>query len=389
MNLDLDDNINTLNNDVSCQYYTFQEFLTSFPLNINEKNVNSTSDASNNINSAMHTNDGSIKYKNGIKDNFSLLHINSRSINKNFDSVETLLNSLNNFSFSVIGISETWLNLNSPDIFNIPNYHMIHDDRKTGRGGGVALYIHCKFNHKIRKDIHIEGIENIFIEIENKFGKNIIIGTLYRPPSSNINHFLESIDEQLEKISRENKSMYIMGDFNIDLTHSIENNSPYTTTHLNKNKSVNNNSDKFLNILSSYAFYPCINIPTRVTPVSSTLIDNIFTNTLGENKNSGVFTYDVSDHLPIFLISSQLLLNNLNKGNTNKLRKENTQTVMALNEDLANEEWNDILVEKDVNKAYENFINKFIYYYNKNIPLVKNKQHNNKIKKSNTKIIPS
>ena len=251
---------------------------------------------------------------------------------------------------------------------------------KTGRGGGVALYIHCKFNHKIRKDIHIEGIENIFIEIENKFGKNIIIGTLYRPPSSNINHFLESIDEQLEKISRENKSMYIMGDFNIDLTHSIENNSPYTTTHLNKNKSVNNNSDKFLNILSSYAFYPCINIPTRVTPVSSTLIDNIFTNTLEENKNSGVFTYDVSDHLPIFLISSQLILNNLNKGNTNKLRKENTQTVMALNEDLANEEWNDILVEKDVNKAYEHFINKFIYYYNKNIPLVKNKQNNNKIK---------
>ena len=37
--------------------------------------------------------------------------------------------------------------------------------------GGVALYIHCKFKHKIRKDIHIEGIENIFIEIENKFGK--------------------------------------------------------------------------------------------------------------------------------------------------------------------------------------------------------------------------
>ena len=181
--------INTLNsqNDVSsCQYYTFQEFLTSFPIIINDNSVNGTSDVSNNINSTMHTNDDSIKYKNEIKDNFSLLPINSRSINTNFDSVDTLLNSLNNFSFSVIGISETWLHSNSPDIFNIPNYYMIHDDRKTGRGGGVALYIHCKFKHKIRKDIHIEGIENIFIEIENKFGKNIIIGTLYRPPSSNI-----------------------------------------------------------------------------------------------------------------------------------------------------------------------------------------------------------
>ena len=112
--------------------------------------------------------------------------------------------------------------------------------------------------------------------------KNIIIGTLYRPPSSNINNFLERIDEQLEKISRENKNIYLMGDFNIDLSHSIEINSSYTT-HLNKNKIDNNNSDTFLNILSSYALSPCINIPTRVTPVSSTLIDNIFTNALEKN----------------------------------------------------------------------------------------------------------
>ena len=79
MNSDLDD-INTLNsqNDVSsCQYYTFQEFLTSFPIIINDNSVNGTSDVSNNINSTMHTNDDSIKYKNEIKDNFSLLHINS------------------------------------------------------------------------------------------------------------------------------------------------------------------------------------------------------------------------------------------------------------------------------------------------------------------------
>ena len=96
----------------------------------------------------------------------------------------------------------------------------------------------------------------------------------------------------------------------------------------------------------------------RVTPVSATLVDNIFTNALEKNNNSGVFTYDVSDHLPIFLISSQLTLNNVDKGNINKFRKENTQTVMALNEDLANEEWNDNFGEKDVNKAYDNFFNK-------------------------------
>ena len=44
------------------------------------------------------------------------------------------------------------------------------------------------------------------------------------------------------------------------------------------------------------------------------LIDNIFTNALDKNNNSGVFTYDVFDHLPIFLISSQLTFNNVKKG---------------------------------------------------------------------------
>ena len=123
----------------------------------------------------------SLQNINSANNNFSLLHINSRSINKNVDSVEICLSSLNRFSFSVIGISETWLKSNSPDIFNIPNYHMIHVDRKKGRGGGVAMYINFNLKYKIRKDIYIDGIENLFIEIYNKSGKNIIVGTLYRP----------------------------------------------------------------------------------------------------------------------------------------------------------------------------------------------------------------
>ena len=50
---------------------------------------------------------------------------------------------------------------------------MIHADRKEGRGGGVALYIHKNFNdYKIRKDIHIQGAEDIFIKITNDSGKN-------------------------------------------------------------------------------------------------------------------------------------------------------------------------------------------------------------------------
>ena len=160
-----------------------------------------------------------------------------------------------------------------------------------------------------------------------------------------------------------------MGDYNIDLAHSIQL-SNTNTTHNNK----------FLNILSLYAFYPCINKPTRITSVSATLIDNIFTNTLDKETSSGVFSYDVSDHLPIFMISSQLKFKNGNEHKNNMYRKENPENIMALNEDLINEEWLDIYGENDANKAYEKFINKLTYYYDKNIPLIQLKQRRNHIK---------
>ena len=257
---------------------------------------------------------------------------------------------------------------------------MIHVDRKKGRGGGVAMYINCNLKYKIRKDIYIDGIANLFIEIDNKFGKNIIVGTLYRPPINNIVNFLEKLEKELDKMSRENKHIYIMGDFNIDLSQSLQSILPHSIPRLIGNHSIDNYANTFLNILSSYAFYPSINVPTRITPMSETLIDNIFTNSFNKDNNSGVFTYDVTDHLPIFLISSQLKVNNVKKPIKKLYRKEDSNTISALNEDLANENWHDILEENDVNKAYEYFINKLTHYYDKNVPLVQSKQHKNKIR---------
>ena len=48
------------------------------------------------------------------------LHMNARSLAKNFDNVQLLLDSLD-CQFSVVGISETWLHSNSPPLYDIPN----------------------------------------------------------------------------------------------------------------------------------------------------------------------------------------------------------------------------------------------------------------------------
>ena len=124
------DFLNSQIEDSSCQYYTIQEMLSTF--SIQDDNFDKsilTSKTSIKKNNVINEND---KFNHSIND-FRIMHINSRSISKNFDSVESLLQSLTNFSFSVIGISETWLHANSPNLYNIPDYEMVHVDRKEGR----------------------------------------------------------------------------------------------------------------------------------------------------------------------------------------------------------------------------------------------------------------
>jgi hypothetical protein len=73
----------------------------------------------------------------------SFLHINCRSLLGNFDKFRVLTTNLSN-SFSVIGLSETWLNDNTHDLVNLPGYDFISNHRQNKVGGGVGLYIPCE-----------------------------------------------------------------------------------------------------------------------------------------------------------------------------------------------------------------------------------------------------
>ena len=55
-------------------------------------------------------------------------------------------------------------------------------------------------------------------------------------------------------------------------------------------------------------FYPVITHQTRVTQISSTLKDNIFSNRVDEMQSTGVITTNISDHYPIFSRELRLTL---------------------------------------------------------------------------------
>ena len=71
-------------------------------------------------------------------DSFSLFHTNIRSLKKNFNDFSEFLSSLN-LSFSAFGISETWLDDATKDLYNIPGYSFLSNCRQNKLGGGVGM----------------------------------------------------------------------------------------------------------------------------------------------------------------------------------------------------------------------------------------------------------
>ena len=78
---------------------------------------------------------------------FSMFHLNIRSIPDHFTELTSLLNNLET-EIKVIALSETWLKP-SHNNFNILNYNMEH---------GVALYLHKVLQYKVRNDLKLEVI---------------------------------------------------------------------------------------------------------------------------------------------------------------------------------------------------------------------------------------
>ena len=70
---------------------------------------------------------------------------------------------------------------------------------------------------------------------------------------------MQDLSPKLDLINKENKTTILLGDFNINL-------SDYT-----QDVDVNH----FMDILSLYSFFPTINLPTRITDHSETLIHTL------------------------------------------------------------------------------------------------------------------
>ena len=83
---------------------------------------------------------------------FSLCHINIRSIKANLGDFDNYMRMLN-LDFSIIGVTETWLNDINYDLYGLDGYELIERHRANKMGGGTGLFLRNGVSYKTRADL--------------------------------------------------------------------------------------------------------------------------------------------------------------------------------------------------------------------------------------------
>ena len=300
----------------------------------------------------------------------SLFHLNVRSLQKHFDDVEYYITNLQ-ITFDIIAMSETWLTNSNCELFNLSGYTHVYQCRNDRIGGGVSIFINHRWNYVIREDLckNESYIECIFIEIPKGMthhDNNVLIGSVYRPPNTDIQDFNQALQQIVCTIQRENKLAFMLGDYNVNLLNA-DNHSGTST---------------FLDIFYSSGFFPLITKPTRMQNQSFTLIDNIFCNKVFDNDNcmiNGIFYTDISDHFPIFTLYSDkpktekdsIVIKSRNFSHKNRVNFSNM---------LQSFDWHQVLNSTSCQEAFSIFHKNFKHMFDKCFPfrVVRSKYYSRK-----------
>ena len=153
------------------------------------------------------------------------------------------------------------------------------------------------------------------------------------------------LNELLDKLSKENKTKFLLGDFNINLL----------------NYDIHPPASDFLDSLSSHYFLPHSLQPSRVTTNFKTLIDNIFSNMPVPNIISGNLRSSISDHLPQFLVAPNIFFNASYTKSNNYERDWSRFDQENFVLDYFSVEWDNFLLvpNTETEKSYKTFLEKF------------------------------
>ena len=155
----------------------------------------------------------------------------------------------------------------------------------------------------------------------------------------------------MDKVGTENNNILLLGDLNIDL--------------------LDNNND-WMALFSSFCLNQIINVPTRITNTTSTLIDHIYTSNLGFISEVCVPVSGLSDHFPTFCTLNWKNIKITQKDhNTRYYQKFKDFDEKAFLTDLLNCPFNSVYSLTNPTEAYTFWSKLLTSVFEKHVPFIK------------------
>ena len=218
----------------------------------------------------------------------NILMLNVRSLRKNFSLLLAYFSYVFIY-FSFILLTETWLDPDFTDNFDLPGFYKF-DLCRNNYGGGVRLFIRDGIQASLLSDF---TFINDFIEILTLecsiTGVKYVISLVYHPPSSchvTNNMFVDSLLTLLRQLQTKGLPIIVGGDMNLNLLN------PYNFGYINS----------FINGMFELGLVPAINIPTKVNAdnvvTKYSIIDQFWVTSTLNIPNACVIPLDLTDHFP-------------------------------------------------------------------------------------------
>ena len=163
---------------------------------------------------------------------FSLIHTNICSVNKNISNLEILQATLGH-NFDVIALSEAWItkeNESTTNNLHLASYQKYHGTSGNSLKGGCGFFVSKGITFLPRMDLDYSfagkdcEFEANWIEIKASLKSSYLIGVIYRHPrKKQDNKFIDYLTNKvLNKVRKENKTVFITGNFNITCFNMTE-----------------------------------------------------------------------------------------------------------------------------------------------------------------------
>ena len=140
----------------------------------------------------------------------SLFHLNTRSLNKNANTVINYLSAFHDH-FDIYGFTESWFNsIEDANLISLEGYNSENCIRENRQGGGASLFIHPKYNYVKRDDLKLNcnDCDSVFVELPIE-RSNIIVGVIYKPQSVDFTNFITELERTIAVVNNENKRAVI------------------------------------------------------------------------------------------------------------------------------------------------------------------------------------